>query len=80
MLRFRASVKSKEDLATHRQLIALLLPPGISVEAWDVDQLVEIPPVPKGCLGLRLCSVGNPDYGQHAPPSDPEFRIVANLT
>lgn len=80
MLRFRATVKSKDDLSSLGKTLAPLFPPEISVEAWDVDQLVEIPPVPLGCLGLQLCSVGNPDYGQYAPPSNPELKIVANLS
>ena len=80
MIRIRATVKSKEDLANLGQALAPLFPPEISVEAWDVDQLVEIPPVPVGCLGLQLCSVGNPDYGQYSPPSNPEFKIVTDLS
>ena len=79
MVRFRARVKSKEDLIAYGKTLAPLLPTEIAVEAWDLDQVVEIPPVPFGCLGLQLCSVGNPDYGQCSPPSIPEFMIVKNL-
>ncbi|MEY4488301.1 MAG: hypothetical protein RIQ79_809 [Verrucomicrobiota bacterium] len=80
LIRFRATVKSKDDLAALGPAIAPLLHPEITVEAWDVDQLVEIPSVPEGSLGLQLCSVGNPDYGQYAPPSNPEFKIVTDLS
>ncbi len=39
LIRFRATVNSKYDLVACGRAIAPLLPPAISVEAWDVDQL-----------------------------------------
>ena len=79
MIRFRAKVRSREDLISEGQKLAAVLPSEVSVEAWDVDQVVEVPPIPIGYMGLQLCSVGNPDYGQFSPPSLPEFMIVKNL-
>jgi hypothetical protein len=51
----------------------------MKVERWELDQVGVIPDVPAGKLLLHLCTVGNPDHGQYAPVSEPEWHIVTSL-
>lgn len=38
-----------------------------------------IPVVPEGKLLLHLCTEGNPDHGQFAPVTEPEWHVVGSL-
>jgi hypothetical protein len=51
----------------------------LRIERWELDQISVIPHVPPGKLLLHLCTIGNPNHGQYAPISEPEWHVVASL-
>jgi hypothetical protein len=51
----------------------------LRVKRWELDQVGVIPDIPPGALLLHLCTIGNPDHGQYAPVSEPEWHVVASL-
>jgi hypothetical protein len=53
--------------------------PAIQVVRWELDEVVAIPKVPKGKLLLHLCTEGNPDHGQFASVTEPEWHVVDSL-
>ncbi len=52
---------------------------GVNVKRWELDQVAVVPDVQAGKLLLHLCTVGNPDFGQYAPVTEPEWHVVASL-
>ncbi len=52
---------------------------GVSVLRWELDLLTRIPRLPPAKMLLHLCTVGNPDHGQFAPVTNPEWHVVASL-
>ena len=52
----------------------------IHVAGWELNEVVAIPAVPEGKLLLHLCTEGNPDHGQFAPVTEPEWHVVGSLS
>ncbi len=78
----RVSARAKSE-RHFKQLCSGLVPKNTTsfrVEKWDVDEIVAIPEVPNGKLLLHLCTVGNPDHGQFAPVTEPEWHVVGSLS
>ena len=81
VLQFTAKVRSKADLERRCEKIAARAEKFIGCERWDFTELVELPTViPLGYYAVQLCSVGNPDRGQYAPPTEPEWKIVETMS
>ena len=81
VLKFTAKVRSRADLERRCEKIAARAEHTIGCELWDFLGLVELPTViPLGYYAVQLCTVGNPDRGQHAPPAEPEWKIVDTMT
>ena len=77
----RVSARAKSE-RHFKQLCSGLVPKNTTsfrVEKWDVDEVVAIPEVPTGKLLLHLCTVGNPDHGQFAAVTEPEWHVVGSL-
>lgn len=73
VLKFTAKVRSRGDLERCCEKIAARAEGTIGCELWEFEQLVELPTViPLGYYAVQLCTVGNPDHGQYAPPTGPE--------
>ena len=81
VLKFTARVRSQADLERRCEKIAAQAEETIGCELWEFAELVLLPgPIPLGYYAVQLCTVGNPDHGQYAPPSDPEWKIVTTMT
>ena len=81
VLKFTAKVRSKADLDRRCEKIAARAEETIGCELWDFAELVELPTmIPLGYYAVQLCTVGNPDRGQYAPPTEPESKIVETMT
>lgn len=52
---------------------------GMKIGRRELDQLGVVPDAPAGKLLLHLCTAGNPDFGQYAPVTEPEWHVVATL-
>lgn len=81
VLKFTAKVRSCADLKRRCEKIAARAEDSIGCELWEIEQLVELPTViPLGYYAVQLCTVGNPDRGQYAPPTEPEWKIVETMS
>jgi hypothetical protein len=80
-LKFTAKVRSRADLERRCGKIAARAEHIIGCELWDFVELVELPTViPLGYYAVQLCTVGDPDRGQYAPPTEPEWKIVETMS
>ena len=77
----RVVARTRSEPEFRRRCARLLRRAGtdLQVEQWDLDELGVIPDVPRGKLLVYLCTLGNPDHGQYAPVSEPEWHVVASL-
>jgi len=81
VIKFTAKVQSREDLQLRCERIAARAGESIGCERWEVADWVEMPNViPLGHYAVQLCTVGNPDWGQYAPVTDAEWKIVATMS
>jgi hypothetical protein len=81
VLKFTAKVRSRADLERRCEKTAARAEHTIGCELWNFEQLVELPTViPLGYYAVQLCTIGNPDQRQYAPPAEPEWKIVETMT
>jgi hypothetical protein len=81
VIQFTASVRSLRDLNRRLAKVAAHADQLIGAEFWALNPLIALPgPLPLGHYGMQLCTVGNPDKGQHSPPVPAEWVVVETMS
>jgi hypothetical protein len=80
-LRLQVTARARSERQFNLMCAAAIpkINPAVQVESWELDEVTAFPKVPKGKLLLHLCTEGNPDHGQFAPVTEPEWHVVGSL-